>query len=414
MKDLPEWLKLVKGDMDGDDDEPVDLMLTEKIGYDPAKMEGISSTRFGMVLGSIRKTKVINLLINTLGGDYDAGTAIHNMVMARGNVNTVVIGFAASMGAIIAQAGAKRKMMPGTMMILHPVQGGGSGSYQDIEQAAEVTKQAHNSIVNLLSNRTGQSKKKIAEMMGKVTAMDPNEAKDLGFCDEVIESNDAWNDLSKEANLQPRNLLDFVRHLTGSFSGRTADDNIKPPQEDNRNKVMKTLVASLAKFKLLPSADLTDEPAIVTNFENNFAALGVEQLRNENASLKQRVQKFEDAQKLRVTNAVQRAIDSKLVKAERKDALISMGTQDESQLENYLIDLEEVRKQSGGQPQARRGAPPVPPSGSDDGNEETRLRNELTSDDCSPSRRVEISRRLRDLRGHVSLFSGQAEKKATN
>ncbi len=135
---LPDFLRLIKGSMNEDDDGDVDMLLSEPIGFDPNTYNGISARMFGSSLAQVPKRKTVNLLINTLGGNVDEGVAMYNMITARGNVNTVVIGYAASMGAIIAQAGAVRKMMPGTMMIIHNPQGEMKGEEGDMNWQADM------------------------------------------------------------------------------------------------------------------------------------------------------------------------------------------------------------------------------------------------------------------------------------
>lgn len=403
---LPDWLKLIKGDMSADDDEPVDMMLTEPIGYDSMRGEGVSSRMFGEALSSIPKKKTVNLLINTLGGRIDQGTAMYHMIRARGNVNTVVIGFAASMGSIIAQAGATRKMMPGTAMIVHNPQGGADGEERDVQAAANALRVMKDNLLAIYHDSTRISKKKLSDMMDATTTMTPEEAEELGFCDEVVTDSPAWNSLV--APPSRKDIFSIFRQLNGAVAEPAAE--VKPKKE---NTTMKLLIASLAKSKLLPTADLTDEQAIVTHFENSFGALGLEAMRTENATLKTKVTAFEAAQKTRVTTKITNAITvEKIVKEDRRTALVEMGVRDEAELDNYLADLLAVKKDS--TPAQRRGAPPVPLTGKVEGEEGSteekikNLQNDLKT--ASASEKVTISRQIRELRGHASLFEAPASK----
>ena len=395
---LPEWLKLIKGDFN--DSEPVDLLLAEPIGFDPKTYTGVSSNAFGQTLAGIPKAKTVNLLINCLGGSIPEGMAMHNMIMARGNVNTCVIGYAASMGAVIFQAGVKRQMMPGTMLAIHPAQGSPSGSADEIEEQVEGLRKVNDTIVALFSNRTKLSKKKVSDMMDAVTYMDPDEALENGFCDEVIESSPAWNDLAK---FRPSDMKNF-RQLTNSMKvgggGETTNNN--------KQKTMKSLTAALAAVGLLPSAELTDEAAIVSAFQNKFPTFS--KAVEENTALKTRIEGYENAQKLRVTAAVELAVTNKLVKPERKDSLIAIGIRDEAELTNQLADLTGLKNE---QPARRPGAAPVPPEKK--GNEGTAsvdeqvetLRNSLH--EATPAQKTVISRQIRELRGHKNLFTPVAK-----
>lgn len=394
---LPDWLKLVRGDLEKDDDGEVDMLLAEPIGFDPATFSGMSAREFAHTLGGIPKQKTVNLLINTLGGNCNEGIAMHNFIAARGKVNTVVVGYAASMGAIIAQAGTVRRMMPGTMMIIHNPFSTVEGDYREAERGAETLKQLRDSFVDLLASRTKQGKRAVAEMMDDETWMSPQEAKRLGFCDEVIEGSEAWNTIAMPA---PAVVAKTFRQF-GCLRNEAAADVGKQTQKP---KHMKLLIAALAAARLLPSADMSDEGACVSAF--NERAKGLSGLETENGELKNRVKAFEDAQKLRATGKVDKAIADKLVKSERRDSLIAMGVRDEAELDAYLGDLAEARGNQTPPPPARRGAPPAPPVDSD--NKETndqkitRLQGELK--EASGDRKVQISRELRTLRGHGSLF----------
>ncbi len=202
---LPDWLKLIKGDMDKDDDGEVTMMLHAPVGMTDAG-DGVTSRMFGTALNMVPKNKKVTLEINTMGGKVDDGIAMYNMLRARGNVKTRVVGYAASMGAVIAQAGTTRCMMPGTMMIIHnPQANPGAGDHKDMSAAASMLGKVKDSLVDLLADRTKQGKRAISGMMDDVTAMTADEAKKLGFCDEIEDGSPAYNEM------KPKELFEFLR-----------------------------------------------------------------------------------------------------------------------------------------------------------------------------------------------------------
>ena len=204
---LPNWLSLVKGSLDETPGE-VTMLLHEPIGYNKASDSGISSRMFGESLAGIHKNKTINLDINTLGGKVDDGLAMANMVSARGNVTTRVTGYAASMGAIIHQAGAKRVMLPGTMLVIHNPQAElGEGDYRDADQKGLFLRKVRDSLAGMLSKRSGQKVDTINDMMDKTTAMSPDDAKKLGFCDEIGEGMPAFGEMS------PAAMFEFLKTI---------------------------------------------------------------------------------------------------------------------------------------------------------------------------------------------------------
>jgi ATP-dependent Clp endopeptidase proteolytic subunit ClpP len=463
MKTLPDWLKLLKGSMDDDGDEPVEMLLSANIGYDPVTGQGIDAECFVNALHAIPRRKTVKLNINSLGGRIDQGTAMGNAVSARGNVTTCVIGYAASMGAMIHQAGAIRQVMPGTMIVLHnPMGTTVDGDHREHTATAERLAMIKSGMVDILAARTKNGKKKISELMDATTFMDSKTAMELGFADELVAGSPVYN------SIEPTFLVKTCRQLQGlknysddqerdedgrfasgggkeittekTFSSETEATQYHQQQSNlahgdgtlkdgsgkqtaneieynkkndtytvrtthikNHAKQMKTLIAALHKAKLLPTADLTDEAAVVSHFETNFSAIGAEALRNENVDLKAKVVKFESEQKTRVTNAVKKLVADKLVKADREAALIAKYSNDEAGLTEFTNDLVEAK----GAPQPRRGAPAVPVDGKaeSDKSEIESLRAELNDKDTAPARKGEIAKQLRDLRGHKGLFA---------
>lgn len=403
MTALPEWLKCIRGDYSDDSNEPLDMLLQEPIGYNPQTGEGISANRFGQVLNGVKKGRVVNLLINTMGGAVDQGTAMHNMILARGNVHTVVVGYAASMGAVIAQAGVTRKMMPGTMMIIHnPQAATGALDADQMEDMAGTLRKVKDSLVNLFAERSGTSRKKISDMMDATTMMDPDEACELGFCDEIVSGSPAFNDLSKVLNvLSPAQTAKSFRQLT--INNQTVAAGAPQPKKETD---MKLITSALAAAGLIQSADLTDEAAVVSQFRN---ALGNMPKKADVDALQSRLDGFEAERKTRITNTVRAAVESKLVKPERETAMIEMGLANEANLTNYIADLTELKNsaQPAPAPQPRRGAAPLPPTPqqgeSDNETKMANLRNELTTK-ITPERRYAICNELRTLRGHGDLF----------
>lgn len=397
---LPPWMQVVRGNWDNDeDDEPVDFLLAEPIGFDQNSFTGMSSDYFGRVLNSIKKSKVVNLLINTGGGRVDDGVAMYNMVRARGNVNTVVIGSAASMGAVLFQAGANRKMMKGTMLMIHNPMISADGDVKAMEMAMEILEKCKDSLVNILHDRSGIGKKEISAMMDATTYMTAEEAKKNGFADEVIDGSDAYNKLTGGFAA----LKNFQRRSAPIMFGAGTAENPVPGGEENQ---MKLITNSLASLGLISSAGLTDEGAIVNELSTKFATIRAKADKAD--SLQGEVNRMTKLTEDRVKAAVKNAITEGIVKAERETFLVNMGMSDESEMTNYISDLREARASVAGQAPARGSKPaaPAPPVGDKTETNEEKARNlreEMKT--CTPTRAAEIGRELRALRGHGDMFA---------
>ncbi|PIA64185.1 hypothetical protein AQUCO_00201457v1 [Aquilegia coerulea] len=143
-----------------------------------------------LFLESENPSKPINMYINSPGGVVTAGLAIYDtMQYIRSPVSTLCIGQAASMGSLLLTAGAKgeRRALPNARVMIHQPSGGASGQASDIAiQAKEILKVREK--LNLLyCKHTGQKIEKIEQSMDRDMFMSPDEAKEFGLIDEVIE-----------------------------------------------------------------------------------------------------------------------------------------------------------------------------------------------------------------------------------
>ncbi|HIK05751.1 MAG TPA: ATP-dependent Clp endopeptidase proteolytic subunit ClpP [Trichormus sp. M33_DOE_039] len=138
--------------------------------------------------------KDIYLYINSPGGSVTAGMGIFDtMNQIRPDVCTICTGLAASMGAFLLSAGAKGKRMslPHSRIMIHQPLGGAQGQATDIEiQAREIL--YHKKRLNdYLAAHTGQPIERIAEDTERDFFMSPEEAREYGLIDQVIDRHSA-------------------------------------------------------------------------------------------------------------------------------------------------------------------------------------------------------------------------------
>jgi ATP-dependent Clp protease, protease subunit len=135
--------------------------------------------------------KDIYMYINSPGGIVTAGLAIYDtMQYIRPDVNTICLGQAASMGAVLLTAGkaGKRFALPNCRLMIHQPWGGAQGQASDIEiQANEIIRQKAK-LNALLQHHTGQSIDKIVKDTDRNFFMSAEEAVEYGLIDEVITS----------------------------------------------------------------------------------------------------------------------------------------------------------------------------------------------------------------------------------
>ena len=134
--------------------------------------------------------KDIHLYINSPGGVVTAGLSIYDtMQFIRPEVNTICIGQAASMGAVLLAGGAngKRFCLPHSRIMIHQPSGGFQGQAADIDiQAKEVLK-IRSRLNDILAKHTGRTLKQIQQDSDRDNFMDAVEAVEYGLIDTVLE-----------------------------------------------------------------------------------------------------------------------------------------------------------------------------------------------------------------------------------
>jgi ATP-dependent Clp protease protease subunit len=133
--------------------------------------------------------KDIYLYLNSPGGSVYAGLAIYDTLQyMSAPVNTMCMGMAASMAAVLLAAGTKgkRSALPNSRIMIHQPSGGSQGTAADIEIAAREILYARERLNQILAKHTGQTVQKIAEDVDRDRFLSPQEAKEYGLIDNVV------------------------------------------------------------------------------------------------------------------------------------------------------------------------------------------------------------------------------------
>ena len=135
--------------------------------------------------------KSISVYINSPGGMVTSGLAIYDTIQyIRPKISTMCVGQAASMGSLLLASGAKghRFSLPNARIMVHQPSGGFQGQATDIEIHAKEILDLKDRLNNIYGKHTGQSVKKISEMLERDKFLSPIEAKELGLIDEIVEN----------------------------------------------------------------------------------------------------------------------------------------------------------------------------------------------------------------------------------
>ncbi len=144
-----------------------------------------------LFLESENPEKDISIYINSPGGAVTAGLAIYDtMKYVKCDIQTICMGQAASMAAILLAGGTKGKRyaLPSSRVMIHQPRGGVEGQESDISILAKEIIRLKKLSIEYLAKDTGKSTDKIAEDIERDFFMSAQEAADYGVIDQVMPS----------------------------------------------------------------------------------------------------------------------------------------------------------------------------------------------------------------------------------
>jgi ATP-dependent Clp protease, protease subunit len=134
--------------------------------------------------------KDISLYINSPGGSVYAGLAIYDtMQFIKPDVQTICVGIAMSMGALLLAGGAegKRMSLPNSKILIHQVSSAFQGQATDIEIHAKEIIDVRRRLDEILAKHTGQELEKVARDTERDYFMSAEEAAEYHLIDRVID-----------------------------------------------------------------------------------------------------------------------------------------------------------------------------------------------------------------------------------
>jgi ATP-dependent Clp protease protease subunit len=133
--------------------------------------------------------KDINLYINSPGGAVTAGLAIYDTIQyVKSDVQTICLGQAASMAALILAAGAKGKRMvlPSSRVLIHQPWGGAQGQARDIGIQSKEIVRLKKLTIDIFAQCAGKDVEKIAADMERDFFMSAEDAVSYGVADSIL------------------------------------------------------------------------------------------------------------------------------------------------------------------------------------------------------------------------------------
>ncbi len=144
-----------------------------------------------LFLESENPDKDISIYINSPGGSVTAGLAIYDtMKYVKCDIQTICMGQAASMAAILLAGGSKGKRyaLPSCRVMIHQPRGGVEGQESDISILAKEIIRLKKLSIEYLAKDTGKSVEKVAEDIERDFFMSAQDAAEYGIIDHVMPS----------------------------------------------------------------------------------------------------------------------------------------------------------------------------------------------------------------------------------
>ncbi len=144
-----------------------------------------------LFLESENPDKDISIYINSPGGSVTAGLAIYDtMKYVKCDIQTICMGQAASMAAILLAGGTKGKRyaLPSSRVMIHQPRGGVEGQESDISILAKEIIRLKKLSIEYLAKDTSKSIEQIAADVERDFFMSSEDAKEYGIIDYVMPS----------------------------------------------------------------------------------------------------------------------------------------------------------------------------------------------------------------------------------
>lgn len=164
-----------------DDDDTTEVYVYDIIGG----WFGVDAAEFVKELQDI-STSHIKVRINSPGGNVYDSVAIHNALMMHSAEITVYVDSLAASGAsVIAQAGDKIIMLPGSQMMIHDALMYAVGNAKELREQADFLDGQSQNIARMYAARAGGEPDEWREKMLAETWYFAQEAVDAGLADEI-------------------------------------------------------------------------------------------------------------------------------------------------------------------------------------------------------------------------------------
>lgn len=219
----------------------------EKWIYDLFEIEATSAKDVTDVLKNANGED-IQLTINSPGGDvYTASEIYTELKDYDGNVESRIVGVAASAASVVAMAG-KVKMSPTGQLMIHNATTISWGDHREMDKTSEFLKGVNKAISTSYQQKTGLGEDELLKLMDDETWMTADVAKEKGFVDEIM-FEDSPKVVASLPGALPKNVIDKMRTEGLKQPQSITIDDIKNVVSEMKQEIIKELKEEEPKNK---------------------------------------------------------------------------------------------------------------------------------------------------------------------
>ena len=181
------------------DEKTAELTLYGEISDYSWWGDEVTPKEFKEDLDALGDIDVLNVYINSPGGDVFAGQAIYSMLKRhKAKINVYIDGLAASIASLIAMAGDKVIMPANAMMMIHNPWTWGMGNSNDFRKLADDLDKIRDSMIVAYEKKSALMINEIIEIMDAETWLSAQDCLDYGFADEIEETKEVAASVDKK------------------------------------------------------------------------------------------------------------------------------------------------------------------------------------------------------------------------
>lgn len=246
-------------------DEPI-MLLNGYIGSNPDVERTIMAEQFESEIYALDAAgkKRIKIFINSPGGKVIAGMGIYSAILnVKAKVDTYNVGVAASIAAVIFQAGDKRYMADYSKLMFHnPFPRVGTASRTELAAWKDA-------IVKMVSGRSGESDEEVGKMMDATTWMGAEEAVNRGYCDKVEYGMKSMASQMSNFAFDEENVENSWSELSEIINSSITEEF--PKQKDNQIEIENNMSTNLSEIAnslgLIPEANVDSILKVVNSIK---------------------------------------------------------------------------------------------------------------------------------------------------